>query len=90
MTMLTPDFSSRPDTSASKEVSDPITELLRGHARELIAVALEAKCSWCSTNYATMVVTSCATATCPSVTSPRPSVTLRSRSPASVRVTARA
>ena len=41
MTMLTPDFSSRPDTSASKEVSDPITELLRGHARELIAVALE-------------------------------------------------
>ncbi|MHB2028722.1 MAG: IS256 family transposase [Acidimicrobiales bacterium] len=41
MTMLTPDFSSRPDTSASNEVSDPITELLRGHARELIAVALE-------------------------------------------------
>jgi transposase-like protein len=41
MTMLTPDFSSRPDTSASTEVSDPITELLRGHARELIAVALE-------------------------------------------------
>jgi transposase-like protein len=39
--MLTPDFSSRPDTSASNEVSDPITELLRGHARELIAVALE-------------------------------------------------
>jgi putative transposase len=41
MTMLTPDFSSRPDTSASTEVSDPITELLRGHARELIAAALE-------------------------------------------------
>ena len=41
MTMLTPDFSSRPDTSASTEVSDPITELLRSHARELIAVALE-------------------------------------------------
>jgi len=43
MTMLTPDFSSRPDASASTEVSDPITELLRGHARELIAVALEAE-----------------------------------------------
>jgi transposase-like protein len=43
MTMLTPDFSSRPDTSASTEVSDPITELLRGHARELIAAALEAE-----------------------------------------------
>ena len=41
MTMLTPDFSSRPETPASREVSDPITELLRGHARELIAVALE-------------------------------------------------
>jgi transposase-like protein len=41
MTMLTPDFSSRPDASASTEVSDPITELLRAHARELIAVALE-------------------------------------------------
>ena len=33
MTMLTPDFSSRPETPASNEVSDPITELLRGHAR---------------------------------------------------------
>jgi transposase-like protein len=43
MTMLTPDFSSRPETPASREVSDPITELLRGHARELIAVALEAE-----------------------------------------------
>jgi hypothetical protein len=42
MTMLTPDFSSRPETPASNEVSDPITELLRGHARELIAAALEA------------------------------------------------
>jgi transposase-like protein len=41
--MLTPDFSSRPETPASREVSDPITELLRGHARELIAVALEAE-----------------------------------------------
>jgi putative transposase len=43
MTMLTPDFSSRPETPASREVSDPITELLRGYARELIAVALEAE-----------------------------------------------
>ncbi|MCU1362429.1 MAG: putative transposase, mutator type [Acidimicrobiaceae bacterium] len=41
MTMLTPDFSPCPQTPASNEVSDPITELLRGHARELIAVALE-------------------------------------------------
>lgn len=41
MTMLTPDFSSRTETSASTEVSDPITELLRGHARELFAAALE-------------------------------------------------
>jgi len=41
MTMLTPDFSSRPETVASREVADPITEMLRGHARELIAVALE-------------------------------------------------
>jgi hypothetical protein len=39
MTMLTPDFSSPPDTST--EVSDPITKLLRAHARELISVALE-------------------------------------------------
>ena len=37
MTMLTP------ETPASREVSDPITELLLGHARELIAVALEAE-----------------------------------------------
>jgi putative transposase len=43
MTMLTPDFSSRPGASASTEVSDPITELLRSHARELIAVALDAE-----------------------------------------------
>ncbi len=43
MTMLTHDFSSRPETSASNEVSDPIIKLLRGHARELIAVALEAE-----------------------------------------------
>ena len=43
MTMLTPDFSTRPETPASQGVSDPITELLRAHARELIAVALEAE-----------------------------------------------
>ncbi len=41
MTMLTPDFSSHPEVPANHEVSDPITELLRGHARELIAAALE-------------------------------------------------
>ena len=43
MTMLTPDFSARPDEHASREVADPITELLRRHARELIATALEAE-----------------------------------------------
>jgi transposase-like protein len=43
MTMLTPDFSTRPETQTSNEVSDPITELLRGHARQLIAAALEAE-----------------------------------------------
>ena len=43
MTMLTPDFSSRPETPASNEVFDPITELLRSHARQLIAAALEAE-----------------------------------------------
>jgi transposase-like protein len=43
MTMITPDFSSRPESVASNEVSDPITELLRRHARDLIAVALEAE-----------------------------------------------
>ena len=42
MRMLTPDFSSRLETLSSNEVSDPITELLRSHARELIAAALEA------------------------------------------------
>ena len=41
MTMLSADFSTSPETSTNREVSDPITELLRGHARELIAVALE-------------------------------------------------
>jgi len=43
MTMLTPDFSARPETPPSNEVSDPITGLLRGHARQLIAAALEAE-----------------------------------------------
>lgn len=43
MTMLTPDFSSRLDAPASQEVADPITELLRSHARELIAAALDAE-----------------------------------------------
>jgi putative transposase len=43
MTMITPDFSARPDANASNEVADPITELLRRHARELIATALEAE-----------------------------------------------
>jgi transposase-like protein len=43
MTMLTPDFSARPETPPSNEVSDPITELLRGHARQLIAAVLEAE-----------------------------------------------
>jgi transposase-like protein len=43
MTMLSPDFSTRPEPSSSHEVSDPITELLRGHARQLIAAALEAE-----------------------------------------------
>ena len=40
MTMVIPDFSSRPEASSSNEVFDPITELLRSHAGELIAVAL--------------------------------------------------
>ncbi len=43
MTMLTPDFSTRLETPPCNEVSDPITELLRGHARQLIAAALEAE-----------------------------------------------
>ena len=43
MAMLTPDFSSRPETPSSNEVSDPITDLLRSHARQLIAAALEAE-----------------------------------------------
>ena len=40
--MITPDFGTAPTTSR-REVPDPITDLLRQHARELIAVALEAE-----------------------------------------------
>ena len=43
MTMLTPNFGADETTAASREVPDPITELLRAHARELLAVALEAE-----------------------------------------------
>ena len=43
MTILTPDFSSRPETLTSSEVADPITDLLRSHARQLIVAALEAE-----------------------------------------------
>jgi hypothetical protein len=43
VTMLTPDFGADPTTNPSREVPDPITELLRAHARELIAAALEAE-----------------------------------------------
>ena len=39
--MLTPDFGDAPTTEPSHQVADPITELLRGHARELIALAVE-------------------------------------------------
>lgn len=38
---LSPDSSTTCETPSSNEVSDPITELLRSHARELIAAALE-------------------------------------------------
>ncbi len=41
--MITPDFGALSTTDQSREVSDPITELLRVHARELIAAALEAE-----------------------------------------------
>ena len=43
MTILTPDFSTRTEASSSNEVFDPITELLRGHAQQLITAALEAQ-----------------------------------------------
>jgi hypothetical protein len=41
--MITPNFGADPTTAASREVPDPITELLRVHARDLIAAALEAE-----------------------------------------------
>jgi putative transposase len=43
VTMITPNFGGDPATNPSREVTDPITELLRSHARELIAAALEAE-----------------------------------------------
>jgi putative transposase len=43
VTMITPDFGAVPTTDPSREFPDPITELLRAHARELIAAALEAE-----------------------------------------------
>jgi transposase-like protein len=43
MTMITPNFGADITTAPSRQVADPITELLRQHARELIAAALEAE-----------------------------------------------
>ncbi len=43
MTMITPDFVADTTTAPSPQVTDPITELLRHHARELIAAVLEAE-----------------------------------------------
>ena len=44
MTMLTPDFTNQStEVQSSFVVSDSITELLRIHARKLIAEALEAE-----------------------------------------------
>ena len=43
MTMLTPDFNQSTEVQSSFVVSDSITELLRIHARKLIAEALEAE-----------------------------------------------
>ena len=42
MTMITPDFNA-PMLEESRQVADPITELLRSSARDLIALALEAE-----------------------------------------------
>jgi len=41
MTMITPDFGADTTTAPSRQVADPITELLRDHARELITAAME-------------------------------------------------
>jgi hypothetical protein len=87
MTMLTPDFSSRPETPASNEVSDPITELLRGHARELIAAALEAAVQSVLHRLCVEGSDVVRNGYCRVAWSPRPSVTWRSTSPGSVRVT---
>jgi len=43
MTMIIPGFGVDTTTAESRQVADPITELLRHHARELIAAALEAQ-----------------------------------------------
>jgi putative transposase len=43
MTMITPNFAADRAITESRQVADPITELLRDHARELIAAALEAE-----------------------------------------------
>jgi len=40
MTMIIPDFGAN-TTTQSRQVADPITELLRHHAIELIAAAME-------------------------------------------------
>jgi transposase-like protein len=41
MTIITPNFATNTMTAESRQVDDPITELLRQYARELIAAALE-------------------------------------------------
>ncbi len=41
MMMITPDFGADTTTTESRQVADPITELLRDHARDLITAALE-------------------------------------------------
>ncbi len=43
MTMIAPDFGAETTTAQSRHVAEAITELLRHHARELIAAALEAE-----------------------------------------------
>ena len=52
MTMLSPDFAhnSLPKENPTEIVSDAITELLRTHARTLIATALEAEVASVSPN----------------------------------------
>jgi hypothetical protein len=43
MMIITPNFAADTTITESRQVADPITELLRHHARELIAAALEAE-----------------------------------------------